>query len=196
MTRMADSTGLATEILEAHQRAGGRTLVIVNTVKRARDLARQLQRVTKSVESKPELVLIHSRFRLEDRRRRVERLLAEPGEHGMIVISTQVVEAGVDVSATTLHRTRLWAAGSAVCRCNRGNETTRQAFWIDLLPTNHHAKVSARTSPPNEVQSFKPRAAGCRHGVTGSRCRARTSTGKCSASKISSSCSTHTDRRK
>ena len=69
--RMDDSVGLAAEILTAHQRAGGRTLVVVNTVKRARELSHQLQRITKSAESKPELVLIHSRFRPNDRRRQV-----------------------------------------------------------------------------------------------------------------------------
>jgi CRISPR-associated endonuclease/helicase Cas3 len=86
---MDDSSRLAAEILEAHQRAGGRTVVVVNTVKRARDLAQRLQRFTKSAEAKPEIMLIHSRFRQDARRREVDRLLAEPGEQGMIVVSRQ-----------------------------------------------------------------------------------------------------------
>ncbi|MEW5980201.1 MAG: CRISPR-associated helicase Cas3' [Acidobacteriota bacterium] len=135
-SRMDDSSGLAAEILDAHQRAGGRTLVVVNTVKRARDLYHQLARKTKSIGSKPELVLIHSRFRREDRRRQVNRLMAEPGEHGMIDISTQVVEAGVDVSATTLF-TELAPWASLVQRfgrCNRrGKDNDKaQVFWIGL----------------------------------------------------------------
>jgi CRISPR-associated endonuclease/helicase Cas3 len=146
--RMDDSKGLATEILDEHQRAGGRTLVVVNTVKKARDLAQQLQRVMKSAESKPDLLLIHSRFRPDDRRRQVRHLLAEPGKHGMIVISTQVVEAGVDVSATTLF-TELAPWASLVQRfgrCNRrGTENDKgQVLWIDLPDDGkQHDKLSA-----------------------------------------------------
>ncbi len=145
--RMDNSNGLATEIFKAHQRAGGRTLVIVNTVKRARDLVQQLQHAAKSAEPRPELVLIHSRFRPDERRQQVNRLLAEPGKDGMIVVSTQVVEAGVDVSATTLF-TELAPWASLVQRfgrCNRrGTENGKaQVFWIDL-PTDDkkHAILS------------------------------------------------------
>ncbi len=135
-SRMDDSTGLAREVLKAHQRAGGRSLVIVNTVKRGRELAHQLRRLTRSAESKPELVLLHSRFRAEDRRRQVNRLLAKPGEHGTIVISTQVVEAGVDVSAITLF-TELAPWASMVQRFGRSNRSGKenkeaQVFWIGL----------------------------------------------------------------
>jgi CRISPR-associated endonuclease/helicase Cas3 len=150
--RMDDSSGLAIDILKAHQRAGGRTLVVVNTVKRARELAQQLQRVIKSAEPKPEMVLIHSRFRPDDRRRQVARLLAEPGEHGTIVISTQVVEAGVDVSARTLF-TELAPWASLVQRfgrCNRGGDENEKAqvFWIDF-PVEEKARPNL--SRPYEI---------------------------------------------
>jgi CRISPR-associated endonuclease/helicase Cas3 len=152
---MDDSSELATELFKAHQNAGEHTLVVVNTVKRARDLAQQLQRVIKSAEPKPEIVLIHSRFRPDDRSRCVGRLLAEPGEHGMIVVSTQVVEAGVDVSARTLF-TELAPWASLVQRfgrCNRGGKENdkAQVFWIDLPADNkQHAKVS----PPYETSEL------------------------------------------
>jgi CRISPR-associated endonuclease/helicase Cas3 len=133
---MDSPNALAAEILESNRRNGGRTLIIVNTVKRARDLAQQLQQLIKATRSNTELLLIHSRFRPNDRRRHVDRLLAEPGEKGMIAVSTQVVEAGVDVSAKTLF-TELAPWSSLVQRfgrCNRkGTENDKaQAFWIDL----------------------------------------------------------------
>lgn len=155
---MDNSNGLATEIFKAHERAGGRTLAIMNTVARARDLVQQLQGVAKFAESKPELVLIHSRFRPDDRRRQVDRLLAEPGKGGTIVVSTQVVEAGVDISATTLF-TELAPWASLVQRfgrCNRrGTENDKaQVFWIDLpADDKQYAKFSAPYETDGVVKS-------------------------------------------
>jgi CRISPR-associated endonuclease/helicase Cas3 len=157
--RMDDSPGLAAEILNAHLRAGGRTLVVVNTVKRARDLYHQLERTTKSAKSKPEFVLIHSRFRPEDRRRQVDRLVAEPGEQGMIVISTQVVEAGVDVSATTLFaEIAPWASlVQRFGRCNRRGKENDQAqvFWIGL--PNDSKQQDRFSAPYRTVELLKSR---------------------------------------
>jgi CRISPR-associated endonuclease/helicase Cas3 len=65
----------------------------------------------------------------------VERLLADVGASGIIVVSTQVIEAGVDVSATTLF-TELAPWPSLVQRfgrCNRrGDEPDAGVHWIDL----------------------------------------------------------------
>ncbi|HUJ08796.1 MAG TPA: CRISPR-associated helicase Cas3' [Verrucomicrobiae bacterium] len=150
--RMDDPKGLADEIAKAHGKAGGRTLAVVNTVARARDLFRQVEKRVKSEEKKPALVLIHSRFRPQERAERVRQLLAEPGAHGMIVVSTQVVEAGVDVSATTLF-TELapWALlVQRFGRCNRRGEENEKArtFWIDLPADKKlHAKFSAPYEP-------------------------------------------------
>ena len=146
--RMDDPKRLADEIVTAHGKAGGRTLVVVNTVARACELFHHIEKRVKPGEKKPDLVLIHSRFRPQERAERIKLLLAEPGEHGRIVVSTQVVEAGVDVSATTLF-TELAPWASLVQRfgrCNRrGTDNDKaQVFWIDLpADEKFHAKFSA-----------------------------------------------------
>lgn len=73
------------------------TLVMVNTVDRARKVHDALAKKKRSAE------LVHSRFRAGDRRawtflRRDAEVLPE----GRIIVATQVVEAGVDISAASL----------------------------------------------------------------------------------------------
>src|SRR5579885_164316 len=133
---IGDCKDLAREIVEAHQKTKGRTLVVVNTVKRARELHDAVRATLKKAKIPVDPLLIHSQFRPRDRQTQIMRLLAKPNEHGTIVISTQVVEAGVDVSARTLF-TELAPWSSLVQRfgrCNRRgleNETAR-VLWIDL----------------------------------------------------------------
>ena len=124
---------LGNDILKAH-RPQSRTLIVVNTVRRARSLFETLKK------SKPQadLLLVHSRFRPADRTKIVERLTAEPGDAGVIVVSTQVVEAGVDISAKVLF-TELAPWPSLVQRfgrCNRrGKDSDAAVYWIDV-PTS------------------------------------------------------------
>ncbi len=121
---------IADIIIEKHQ-ANTRTLVVVNTVKRAVDL------YTKIFKKKPEatLVLIHSRFRPKEREKVVQSLLDSPGSNGTIIISTQVIEAGVDVSAKVLF-TEVAPWPSLVQRfgrCNRSGEyDDAEIYWIDI----------------------------------------------------------------
>jgi CRISPR-associated endonuclease/helicase Cas3 len=105
------------------------TLVVLNRVARAQAVYEQLRKL------KPEsrLALIHSRFRRGDRRAHEEVLF---GEGDRIVVATQAVEAGVDVSARVLI-TELAPWPSLVQRfgrCNRAGEFTGGAdvFWIAL----------------------------------------------------------------
>ncbi|WP_199730417.1 type I-G CRISPR-associated helicase/endonuclease Cas3g [Amycolatopsis panacis] len=88
---------LAERVLAEH-RAGTRTLVVVNTVDRAAAVFAELRRAAPAAR----LVLLHSRFRPGDRRRQVDGALTQPGAQGTIVVSTQVLEAGVDVTSETL----------------------------------------------------------------------------------------------
>lgn len=103
---------------------GTLTLVVLNTVNTARELHGRLKR-SKTL-GDADLVLLHSRFRPDDRRRAVERLRADidPDGPGRIVISTQVIEAGVDISAALLMTEAApWASlVQRFGRCNRFGE--------------------------------------------------------------------------
>ncbi len=128
-----DGRAEAEAILAAHV-TGTRTLVVVNTVKRALALREAVAKKKPAAR----LVLLHSRFRSSDRAKALEGLLAEPSGPGTIAITTQVVEAGVDVSARTLFTDLApWASlVQRFGRCNRKGEFAEaQIHWFDLDTT-------------------------------------------------------------
>ncbi|HEX5115095.1 MAG TPA: CRISPR-associated helicase Cas3' [Pseudonocardiaceae bacterium] len=119
---------LADNVLAAH-RPGTRTLVVLNTVDRAVAVHAEL-RVRVAAE---DLVLLHARFRPGDRQRQAERAVNGTG----IVVATQVLEAGVDMTSTTLV-TELAPWSSIVQRagrCNRdGAATDARLLWVAPPP--------------------------------------------------------------
>lgn len=119
---------LAKEIAAAHER-GTLTVVIVNRVARAQQLRLLL---SKELRGEP-TALIHSRFRPADRRRIQDAALG--GEFHGVLVATQAIEAGVDLSAKTLF-TELAPWSSLVQRFGRlnraGEHKESRAFWIDL----------------------------------------------------------------
>lgn len=161
---------LAKEIVAAHS-TERLTLVILNTVTRAQQLydalrellapARGRGRRTQQADEAaplPELLLIHSRFRPHDRQRLLDRLVSAPGEAGRIVVSTQVVEAGVDLSARVLF-TEVAPWPSLVQRfgrCNRGGEFREGAEirWIDIELAN---EALARPYEPEALGAARER---------------------------------------
>jgi CRISPR-associated endonuclease/helicase Cas3 len=127
---MGDATGLAKAVLKAHQ-AGSLSLVVVNTVRRAQEVASEMRKLG----PRADVVLVHSRFRPPDREAALSRLLSPPSEVGTIGISTQVVEAGVDLSARTLFtEVAPWTSlVQRFGRCNRfGVDETATIHWVDL----------------------------------------------------------------
>lgn len=153
-----DAGGVADEILDAHG-LGTLTLVVLNTVERATSLYRTIEEIIKSqslsldkkrrgrkmadsspdctfqAKDKPDIVLLHSRFRPGDRERIIRQILTEPPKAGRIVITTQVIEAGVDISAMTLF-TEIAPWPSLIQRfgrCNRfGEYEDAIIYWIEI----------------------------------------------------------------
>jgi CRISPR-associated endonuclease/helicase Cas3 len=127
--------GLATFALENHT-AGTQTLVVVNRVARARETFAALEKGAANVSPAPELRLIHSRFRPHDRNAWSEMLNKKPDATGAgrIIVATQVIEAGLDISSRLLI-TDLAPYASLVQRlgrCNRtGENEAAQVFWVD-----------------------------------------------------------------
>lgn len=109
---------IAAEMARRH-RPGTLSVAIVNTVRAARTVHDELVRLGPDAE----LVLLHSRFRPPERRAHVARSLADvdPRGPGRIVVSTQVIEAGIDVSAALLFtQSAPWPSiVQRAGRCNR-----------------------------------------------------------------------------
>lgn len=129
-TKTAYAKEMAKLVSERHA-TGTLTLVIVNRVSRTQAIYDALTKGGKPLYAKDRVALIHSRFRPMDRKEH-EKLLF--GEGDRIVIATQAVEAGVDVSARLLI-TELapWAAlVQRFGRCNRRAEGAGEVLWIDI----------------------------------------------------------------
>jgi CRISPR-associated endonuclease/helicase Cas3 len=122
--------GLA-EVAAAEHRAGTLSVVVVNTVELAQESYRLLVKALPDVD----IVLLHSRFRPGDRRSALERALSDPGP-GRIVVSTQVIEAGVDMSATTMiTECAPWSSlVQRAGRCNRWGEVEDARFVVVESP--------------------------------------------------------------
>ena len=173
-TDVADYVGgLADAIVNAHQ-DGRLTLAIVNRVDRAQALRNQIQkRLSRRMPAAPTLALVHSRFRAADRAREMEKArgTAEANPHGRIVVATQAVEAGVDISAAVLF-TELAPWSSLVQRFGRANRYAElpdgaDVRWIDLLPpsaedtgADKDADELARPYEAAELRAARGRLAG------------------------------------
>lgn len=109
------------------------TILFFNTVTRAQAVFGALQEQV----DKFELLLIHSRFRASERKTLTERLNAPLAATGRIIVATQALEAGVDVtSAVMVTEIAPWSSlVQRFGRCNRYGERGdegAEVFWIDL----------------------------------------------------------------
>lgn len=126
---------IAEAVLEHHSH-GSLSICVLNTVERAREAVRSLRRLVGGQEQAPAIVLLHSRFRPPDRSTHLDEALASVATDsaGRIVVSTQVIEAGVDVSARLL-ATETAPFSSIVQRagrCNRAGEHDEATLlWLD-----------------------------------------------------------------
>jgi CRISPR-associated endonuclease/helicase Cas3 len=128
---------LAQEVVSRHV-AGTTTLVVLNMVERVQSVLEAIDRLKPAAET----FAVHSRFRPDDRKSLNRKLSASPAEDGpgRIIVATQAVEAGVDMTSRVLF-TELAPWSSLVQRfgrCNRYGESNDNSgadvFWIDFEP--------------------------------------------------------------
>jgi CRISPR-associated endonuclease/helicase Cas3 len=144
---------VAAALLRAH-RPGTLTIAVLNEVARAREVFAEIQKSAAA-----DAVLLHSRFRPDDRWDQTRRALAEidPNGDGRIVVSTQIVEAGVDISATTLFtEASPWpSVVQRAGRCNRDGESeAAQLLWaVAPRPGPYEAEdIDAAASSLTELE--------------------------------------------
>ncbi|WP_146404936.1 type I-G CRISPR-associated helicase/endonuclease Cas3g [Allorhodopirellula heiligendammensis] len=155
--------GSLAELIVAAHVSGELTLVVVNRVNRAQEVFEAIKKLVGKLDVKPETSLIHSRFRPADRSNIQAAALDESTipTAGRIVISTQAIEAGVDISSTVLF-TELAPWSSLVQRfgrCNRrgmcgvNNKAAAQVHWIDIDTSN--PKRVADLALPYEIAELE-----------------------------------------
>ncbi len=130
---------LSQAVIDCHHENGAstNTLIIVNTVERAQKLFEHTKKKAEKEMPEVPVILVHSRFRTADRNRINREITEEPPSPGRVIIATQAVEAGIDISSRTLF-TELAPWSSMVQRfgrCNRYgefNESGADIYWIDM----------------------------------------------------------------
>ena len=149
-TATATPRAIAKDVEEKHV-SGTLSLIICNTVDMAREAFRALSPTHK--------VLLTSRFRREDRARHEQKLLQFEANRkagkllendpGLICVSTQVIEAGVDISAH-----RLWTELAPwpsmlqrLGRLNRKGDDQQARAWVWETPKEGGGKKLERIGP-------------------------------------------------
>lgn len=122
-----------------------RSLVICNTVRRARELFREISRLVEGTET--QVKLLHSQFLREDRSRTETELRmlfgkdADRSAGSYIVIATQTIEVGVDVSAEVLHM-ELAPASALIQRAGRCARYPGESGEVIVYPVESFAPYS------------------------------------------------------
>ncbi|KAB8141442.1 CRISPR-associated helicase Cas3' [Chloroflexia bacterium SDU3-3] len=145
-------------ILDTHQ---GCSLVVCNTVLRAQQVFVALR---EALEGSPtRVLLLHSRFTDDDRQRKQAELEQRLGKQAwdgdiylgedVIVVGTQVVEVGLDISVRTLH-SEAAPANSIIQRAGRCARFAQQRGQVHIypVPPNDDGKTSYR--PYDEAKTL------------------------------------------
>lgn len=115
-------------LLAGRHMPGTQTIAVLNTVERATQVYSALRKMKPGCE----LLLIHSRFRPADRQALAARLAEDTGPAGRIVVASQALEAGLDVTSRTLFTEAApWnSVVQRAGRCNRaGRDKGAQLVW-------------------------------------------------------------------
>ncbi len=118
------------------RRHSNRSIALLNTVGRAQAIFEALRNRIGGLNPKPELILLHSRFFKNDRRAKEEKLkglFGEGSKRSAILIATQVVEAGLDISCEHLH-SELCPMNALIQRAGRCARFSHEEGTVHVYP--------------------------------------------------------------
>ena len=126
---LLDSTGT---VIEQHQQ---RSIVICNTVARAQEMYQSLQ--DNPQRGATEVLLLHSRFLKEHRKDKEntirERFKRDADPDNVILVATQVIEVGLDITCENLH-TELAPASAIFQRAGRCARFENESGTVKIYP--------------------------------------------------------------
>lgn len=112
-----------------------KTLIVLNQVERAKRVYEYLKNF---LDEEEELVLLHSRFTVADRKKHENKAIKQlENQKKGVVVSTQVLEAGMDVSANLL-LTELAPADALIQRAGRCARYEGEQGEMFIFPTENH----------------------------------------------------------
>lgn len=133
--QVCNETINAKSIIEKHKK---KTIVICNRVEKAQKLYNEIMNSDLQGVEKQNIICLHSRFFDDDRKNKEEKLkqlFGKNNDESAILISTQVIEAGMDISCDTMHvevspiNSFLQRAG----RCARWEGQFGEIYVYDIL---------------------------------------------------------------
>lgn len=137
----ANSQLTARVVIDAHKT---RSLVICNTVRRAQTIFREIKQIVEDEGRPIKVLLLHSRFLPDDRRRIEEDLRRYFGNDegcdrtgSFIAVATQTIEVGVDITCEVLH-TDLAPASALIQRAGRCARYPGEQGWVIVYPVEEY----------------------------------------------------------
>lgn len=134
----------AESVLQFH---GGRSIVLLNTVGRAQAMLKELQVALKASGLTITLILLHSHFFKNDRQIKEEKLhflFGKENKGPAILVATQVVEAGLDISCSD-------ADGLSKIDCNPLRDAHSGATVLYPIRNLPPAQINLYTGEPEAV---------------------------------------------
>lgn len=150
------------KILKVHKQ---KTIVICNRVEKAQKIYNDLLQDLKGFENlqgldETNIICLHSRFFDVDRKQKekeLKRLFGKDNNESSILISTQVIEAGMDISCDIMHveispiNSFLQRAG----RCARWEDEFGEIYVYDILELDEREKIEIETDDKDVLNQIR-----------------------------------------
>lgn len=125
-------------------------IIIVNTVKRAKEMYRLLEDKI----PKQDLYLLHSQFTFYDRWDKEKKIRELEDKRPWILVSTQAIEISVDISCDVMHTelAPIDAIGQRGGRLNRGGKEHKKEHFMYVYQTENHLPYSSKNDVDDYVE--------------------------------------------